>query len=101
MLALESNEQTDQPTPLPFYETKDVEKVEVIEEEIDCVDEELEGTTIELENEPIILEERESKEVSLTKICVEKYYDRDEHEKILLLVIYDDSPLKKLSDLLK
>ena len=60
-----------------------------------------EGTTIELKNEPITLEERESKEVSLTKIRVEKYYDRDEHEKILLLVIYDDPPLKKLSDHLK
>ena len=91
----------DQPTPLPLYETKDVEKLEVIKEEIVCVDEALEGTTIELENELITLEERDSKEVSLTKIQVEKYYDRDEHEKILPLVIYDDPPLKKLSEHLK
>ena len=61
----------------------------------------MEGTTIELENEPITLEERDSKEVSLTKTQLEKYYDRDEHEKILPLVIYDDPPLKKLSEHLK
>ena len=53
---------------------------------------------MELENKPITLEDRESKEVSLTKIHVEKYYDRDENDALIHQVNYDNPPSKKLSD---
>ena len=36
--------------------------------------------------------------MSLTKIHVEKYYDRDEHDALITKVTYDNSSLEKLSD---
>ena len=46
-----------------------------------------------IENEPITLEDRESKEVSLTKIHVEKYCDA-----LISQVTYGDPSLKKPSE---
>ena len=40
-------------------------------------------------------------EVSLFKIHVEKYYDKDEHDALINQVTYGDLPLKKPSEPLK
>ena len=40
----------------------------------------------------------ESKEVNLTKIHEEKYYDRNEHGVLISQVTNDNPPLEKLSD---
>ena len=45
---------------------------------------------MESKKESITLEDRESKEVSLTKIHVENYYDRNEHD--ALMSQFDDDP---------
>ena len=64
-------------------EKENIENFKIIEEGIACVDDVMVGMLLELENELITLEERESKEVSLTKIHIEKYYDRDEHDALI------------------
>ena len=70
----------------------------MIKEGIACVDEAMVGISMELEKESITLEERESMEVSLFKIQVEKYYDKDEHDALINQVTYGDPPLKKPSE---